>query len=94
MYTQCHLCKLFSNGVRIEILLLLRTRPYTVSELIRKTALSQSALSQHLAVMRKLGIVAVDHKGKWVSYSLKYPEVMKAYDIMKEVMKKLHTKSI
>lgn len=86
--TQCEICKIFSNSNRMRILNALRKKPKTVSKLMKITELPQSVVSQHLSIMYNKGILKAEKKGSFVQYKLKYPEVMKAFDIMKEVTRK------
>ena len=80
------LCKVFSNPTRLEILNLLREGELSVTELIRKTKLSQANVSQHLSIMRSKGIVVPDRKGKNIYYTLTNPKIIKAFDIIREVL--------
>ena len=80
------MCKVFSNPTRLEVLNLLRDREMSVTELIKKTKLSQANISQHLSIMKSKGIVTSDRKGKNVYYKLTYPRIIKAFDIIKEVL--------
>ena len=80
------MCKVFSNPTRLEVLNLLRDREMSVTELIEKTKLSQANISQHLSIMKSKGIVTSDRKGKNVYYKLTYPRIIKAFDIIKEVL--------
>lgn len=86
---ECEICKIFGNPCRISILLQLRTKPQTVSSLIEKTGLAQSVVSQHLSILRNKGIVHTNKEGAWIMYSLVYPEIMNAFDIMRNVAKKI-----
>lgn len=63
-------CKAFANEQRLKLLLCL-SRPKSVSELLTYCPLSQSALSQHLRVLRDLQIVQTQRRGKQVVYSVK-----------------------
>ena len=85
---QCEICKIFSNPCRIRILNLLRKGPKTVSEIVTLTKISQSAVSQHLSMMRLRGVLVAERKGANIRYYLQYPEIMNAYDIMRNVAKK------
>ena len=85
----CEICKIFSNSSRLKILLSLKKQSQTVSELVKITKLSQSVVSQHLGILRLKNIVTTKKDGAWVTYSLKYPEIMSAFDIMREVTKKI-----
>jgi len=80
------LCKVFSNQTRLEILNLLRDKELSVTELIEKTKLSQANISQHLSIMKSKGIVASSRKGKNIYYRLTNPRIIKAFDIIREVL--------
>ena len=80
------LCKVFSNPIRLEILNLLRGRELSVTDLIGKTRLSQANISQHLSIMKSKGIVSSDRKGKHIQYKLTNPKIIKAFDIIREIL--------
>ena len=79
-------CKVFSNPTRLEILNLLRDKEMSVTELIGKTKLSQANISQHLGIMKNKGIVTSNRKGKNIYYKLTNPKIIKAFDIIREVL--------
>jgi DNA-binding transcriptional ArsR family regulator len=87
--TQCEICKIFSTTARVEILFTLKDSSKTVSDIVQETGLSQSVVSQHLAILRNKQIVDYDKKGSWVTYSLKYPEIINAFEIIRKITKKL-----
>jgi len=80
------MCKVFSNPTRLEILDLLRYKELSVTELIKKTKLSQANISQHLSIMKSKGIVISNRKGKNIYYKLTNPKIIKAFDIIREVL--------
>ena len=80
------MCKVFSNPTRLEILNLLRDKEMSVTELIKKTKLSQANISQHLSIMKSKGIVISDRKGKNIYYRLINPKIIKAFDIIRDVL--------
>ena len=80
------ICKVFSNPIRLEILNLLRDRKMSVTELINKSKLSQANISQHLSIMKSKGIVVSERDGKMIYYKLSNPKIIKAFDIIKEVL--------
>jgi len=80
------MCKTFSNPIRLEILQLLRNDELSVSDLIRKTGLSQVNISQHLSIMKSKGIVNSNRKGKKIYYRLSNPKITKAFDIIREIL--------
>ena len=87
LYTiHAEICKIFSNSTRLEILNLLRDKEMSVTELIEKTRLSQVNISQHLSIMKSKGIVISNRKGKNIYYKLTNPKIVKAFDIIREVL--------
>ena len=80
------MCKVFSNSTRLEILNLLRDKELSVTELIEKTKLGQTNISQHLSIMKPKGIVTSTRKGKNIYYRLTNPKIIKAFDIIREVL--------
>jgi ArsR family transcriptional regulator len=79
-------CKTISNPKRQEILDILREREMTVNEMIKKTGISQSNLSQHLAILRSKGIVQARRVGANIYYSIANKKIIKAYDLVSEVL--------
>ena len=84
--THAEICKVFSNPTRLEILNLLRNKEMSVSEIIKKSKLSQANISQHLSIMRSKGIVISNKKGKNIFYKLSNPKIIKAFDIIRMVL--------
>lgn len=64
------LLKSMANETRLQILCLLCEREMSVGELNECFPLSQSALSQHLALLRKEGLVQTRREAQRVLYSL------------------------
>ena len=79
-------CKTISNPKRQEILDALRIKEMTVNELIDITGISQSNLSQHLSLLRSKGIVRALRNGTSISYSIVNKKIIKAYDLVSEVL--------
>lgn len=61
------LCKAVGNPERARLIACL-AREMTVSSLLKKCSLSQSALSQHLSVLRDAGVVRTRESGRHVYY--------------------------
>ena len=80
------ICKVFSNSTRLEILNLLKDKELSVTELIKKTRLSQANISQHLSIMKSKGIVVSNRNGKNIYYKLTNPKIIKAFDIIRDVL--------
>jgi DNA-binding transcriptional ArsR family regulator len=80
-------CKTLSNPKRQEILDNLRTKEMKVNELVKATEISQANLSQHLAILRAKGIVSARREGINVYYSISNLKIIKAFDLISEVLK-------
>jgi len=79
-------CKTLANAKRIEIINLLRSGEKSVSWMLEKTGFLKANLSQHLSVMRQHGIVKARKEGLNVFYRLANPKIVKACDLMREVL--------
>ncbi|MGD9520089.1 MAG: ArsR/SmtB family transcription factor [Armatimonadota bacterium] len=67
------LAKLFSalgSETRIRILWELRDHAFCVGALALRLGLTQSAISQHLTILRNAGLVEADKRGSYVHYRL------------------------
>ena len=81
----CELLKAMANEWRLMILCNLAEGEKTVSELQSLLGLSQSALSQHLAILRRERIVKARKHAQSVSYSLSGDEATKVMETLHEV---------
>lgn len=59
-----------ADPTRRDILSRLRSGPLTVSELARTYPMSRPAVSQHVSVLEKAGLVARDRRSQWTDCSL------------------------
>jgi len=80
------ICHTLSNPKRLEIIEKLRTCEMSVTELADAIEISQSNLSQHLALMRQRGILISRREGLNVFYSLSNPKITQACDLMRQVL--------
>ncbi len=69
-------CKVFGNLDRQKLIVCLE-QAQNVSTLLTKCELSQSALSQHLKVLREAGIVSTVRYGKEIHYRTKHNTALK-----------------
>jgi DNA-binding transcriptional ArsR family regulator len=81
----CELLKAMANEWRLMILCQLSEGEKTVSELQAILGLSQSALSQHLAILRRERIVSARKHAQSVSYSLAGDEASKVMESLHDV---------
>jgi DNA-binding transcriptional ArsR family regulator len=71
------LLKALANRHRLLILCHLIEREHSVSELAQRLALRDSAVSQHLAMLRREGLVAARREGQMIFYSVRHPSARK-----------------
>jgi ArsR family transcriptional regulator, virulence genes transcriptional regulator len=77
--------KVLANEKRLTILCELLTGPETVSNLLHKIGgISQSALSQHLALLKAHGMVADRKNGQNVIYSVADSRVEAVLEILRQ----------
>ncbi|WP_309605559.1 metalloregulator ArsR/SmtB family transcription factor [Phenylobacterium sp.] len=79
------LLRALGNERRLMILCQLTDRERSVSELQPRVGLSQSALSQHLAVLRDEGVVATRREGQTVWYRISDPAAMRVVATLAEI---------
>jgi DNA-binding transcriptional ArsR family regulator len=79
-------CKVFASPKRIEIINALRGGEKSAGELVDILKISQPNLSQHLAVLRDKGVVKIRKQGQSIYYKIANPKIIKACDLMREVL--------
>jgi len=79
-----HFLKVMANPHRLMILCHLLDQEMSVSELNEHLPLSQSALSQHLAVLRNSGLVSTRREQQTIHYSLASREVHAVMGVLYE----------
>ena len=70
MKESADLFKILSVDKRIEIIELLKKEPMSVNALAEVLGITQSAISQHLRVLKAAGLVTDERQGYWIYYSL------------------------
>jgi len=79
-------CQALADPTRIMLLYTLAEGPRNVGELATELKLSQPNVSRHLKVLRERGMVVATREGANVVYSLADKRVLKALDLMREVL--------
>ncbi|CAG9000178.1 MAG: Transcriptional activator HlyU [Candidatus Celerinatantimonas neptuna] len=79
------LIKALANEHRLMILCYLVDGELSVGELNKRVTLSQSALSQHLAWLRKEGLVATRKEAQTIYYSLNSNEARRVMELLHEL---------
>lgn len=78
--------KAFSNHNRVQLMVCLSV-PQSVTELLTHCKLSQSALSQHLKVLKDCGVVICKREGKQQIYSVRNKKVLQVARLLLNVHK-------
>ena len=92
---QAELCKSLSDPKRLHIIQELRAGERSVGELTAILGIKQSNTSQHLAVLRQIGIIQPRKEGSTVYYKLANPKIAEACDLVHEVIaEQLRNKNI
>ncbi len=83
---QANISKTLANPIRLAILHSLRDGEKSVNELTLILGISQSNLSQHLALMRQVGILKTRKQGTSIFYAVTNPKINQACDMVREVL--------
>jgi DNA-binding transcriptional ArsR family regulator len=75
-----------SDSSRLAILNVLRARALTVNEIVERTGLSQSNVSNHLACLRCCDLVIREQQGRYVYYQLSNDRVAQLLDLADELL--------
>ncbi|MDB9493764.1 metalloregulator ArsR/SmtB family transcription factor [Spirulina major CS-329] len=59
-----------SDGLRLEVLTILRDEEQCVCDLCDRLAVAQSKLSFHLKILKEAGLIQSRAQGRWVYYRL------------------------
>jgi DNA-binding transcriptional ArsR family regulator len=79
------LMKVLGNEQRLRILCNLIKGPLSVGDLNARVELSQSALSQHLAVLREVGAVETRREAQSIFYSLPAGPVTRVMAVLQDI---------
>lgn len=80
------ICQTLANPKRLRIINILREKEISATELLAILKVPKANLSQHMMVLRNKGIVVVRREGNTVFYRLARPKILKAFDLMREIL--------
>jgi len=80
--------KALADETRIKIIGLLLSHDYCVTALANQLGLSEAAVSQHLQILRKSGLVRGEKRGYWTHYSIQRDVIIRELDEIKKVILK------
>lgn len=78
-----------ADHTRLRILNLMQGREVCVCYFVEILEQGQPKISRHLAYLRRAGIVAARRDGKWMHYSVEWPEDARARAILEATLKSL-----
>ena len=76
----------FSDPSRLSILEALRDRPLNVTDIVTRTGLTQSNVSNHLGCLRDCGLVVREQQGRFAVYQLSDPRISTLLDLVDGVL--------
>lgn len=79
-------CQALSVEARVKILQLLKNHPLCVNGLTCRMNMTQSAVSQHLRILKSAGLVKTEKRGYWVHYSVNPVTLTKCLKILNEAL--------
>lgn len=74
--------KALANDQRLLVLCSLLEGPRSVGEINERVPLSQSALSQHLGVLREAGLVSTNRQSQTIYYALAHGPALQIMEIL------------
>lgn len=83
---QARICKAFAHPVRLQILDLLGQGELGVTELQEALGTSKTSISQHMSVLKSVGVLSTRRAGKQVYCCLAMPEVKQACRLIRRVL--------
>ena len=76
-----------NHKLRQQILALIETeKKITVTEIYVRMRLEQSVASQHLAILRRAGIVVTQRDGKFIYYTVNYKRIEEINQFVQELV--------
>lgn len=79
------LLKALANPARLQVLCSLVPGELSVGQINENVALSQSALSQHLAILRREGLVSTRRSGQTIYYQLAGEAVQRVLEVLYDI---------
>ena len=84
---QARLCQVLTDPKRLRLLAAMRNGERSVGDLAGAIAATPTNVSQHLALMRDVGLVATRREGTTIYYRLAYPQIMDACDLIHGILR-------
>ena len=82
MLRKAELLKALGHPERLAIVLLVSRKELCVKELVKELGISQPKVSQHVGLMKELGILSFKKKGTRVIYKLASEEIKRVIETL------------
>jgi ArsR family transcriptional regulator len=83
---QARICKAFAHPRRLQILDSLGNGEKGISDLQAELGISKTGMSQHVAILKSVGVITTRRNGKQIYCSLAIPEVKQACQLIRKVL--------
>ena len=83
---QARICKAFAHPGRLQILDLLGSGEKGISDMQSALGISKTGMSQHVAILKSVGVITTRRNGKQIYCSLAMPEVKQACQLIRKVL--------
>ncbi len=83
---QAEICSALASAVRLQILDILSEGETTSSDLLEVLVISKANLSQHLAVLKDVGIIQSRKEGQFQYMSLAIPKIKEACSLVRSLL--------
>jgi DNA-binding transcriptional ArsR family regulator len=83
---QAEICRVLGHPRRIQILDLLAEGEKSTAQLLRALGINKVNLSQHMALLKRAGLVETLHLGRAASYRLSFGEIKDACRLIRDVL--------
>ncbi len=82
-----NMCMALNDPKRLMVIWALSNGPMSVGEISAALGLPQANVSQHLAILRTRGLVDNERRGNSIFYTLRYPRLVDAVDLLRGVLR-------
>ncbi|MDA4134374.1 MAG: metalloregulator ArsR/SmtB family transcription factor [Thaumarchaeota archaeon] len=90
-HIQAEFCRGLAHPKRMQIISTLKAGEMSVSELAQVTGIKQANLSQHLTILRQLGILSKRRDGLNIFYSISDERITQACELVRTTIRqRLH----
>ncbi len=75
-----------ANPIRLKIISIIGNEKVCVSDISKILKIRQPNISQHLNILRNVGILKKKREGKTICYTLIYPKVLELLDYIDKIL--------